>query len=154
MSHSTQPGSTANGALGHEPREVNIKLILFSTVIIVLVVLVACFVSVEIFDFLNAHSSPIDQTTSLTRPVETPPEPRVLEHPYEQYPVLRQTEDRVLNSYGWLDQKTGQVRVPVDRAIDLIAQRGLPAASDATASGAAKKTSAPHVTAQKENSGK
>ena len=39
---------------------------------------------------------------------------------------MRAAEDQILNSYGWVDQKKGVVRVPIARAIDLLAQRGLP----------------------------
>ena len=39
---------------------------------------------------------------------------------------LRATEDAILTTYGWVDRKGGIVRIPIDRAIDLLAQRGLP----------------------------
>jgi len=39
----------------------------------------------------------------------------------------RLNEEQTLNSYGYIDQKAGTVRIPIDRAMDLIAQRGLPA---------------------------
>ena len=32
-----------------------------------------------------------------------------------------------LNSYGWEDQHNGVVRIPVDRAMELMLQQGLPA---------------------------
>ncbi len=31
-----------------------------------------------------------------------------------------------LNTYAWVDKDAGVVRIPVDRAIDLLAQKGLP----------------------------
>lgn len=31
-----------------------------------------------------------------------------------------------LNSYGWVDQKNGVAHIPIERAMDLIVQRGLP----------------------------
>jgi hypothetical protein len=34
-------------------------------------------------------------------------------------------EEQTLNSYGWVDEKTGVVRVPIERAMQLLAQRGL-----------------------------
>src|SRR5437762_1164629 len=39
---------------------------------------------------------------------------------------LRATEDAVLTTYGWIDRKNGIVRIPIDRAMDLLLQRGLP----------------------------
>jgi hypothetical protein len=39
---------------------------------------------------------------------------------------LRAAEDADLNSYGWIDRNTGTVRIPIDRAMQLILERGLP----------------------------
>ncbi len=38
----------------------------------------------------------------------------------------RDREAAELESYGWIDRKSGIVRIPIDRAMDLLAQRGLP----------------------------
>jgi len=45
---------------------------------------------------------------------------------YEQLRDLRRTEDAALSSYGWVDRQTGVVRIPIDRAIDLVAEKGIP----------------------------
>ena len=37
-----------------------------------------------------------------------------------------ENEDNTLESFGWVDQKAGIVRIPIEQAIDLVAQRGLP----------------------------
>ncbi len=39
---------------------------------------------------------------------------------------LRSSEDQLLYKYAWVDQGKGVVTIPIDRAIDLLAQRGLP----------------------------
>ena len=39
---------------------------------------------------------------------------------------FRMQEEQTLNSYGWVDQQAGVVRIPIDRAMQLLAQRGLP----------------------------
>jgi hypothetical protein len=38
----------------------------------------------------------------------------------------RASEDRVLHQYSWINPDKGIVQIPVDRAMDLIVQRGLP----------------------------
>ncbi len=38
---------------------------------------------------------------------------------------FRLQEEQKLHSYGWADQQGGAVRIPIDRAMELIAQRGL-----------------------------
>ena len=35
-------------------------------------------------------------------------------------------EQQALDSYGWLDQKAGVVRVPIDQAMDVVLKNGLP----------------------------
>jgi len=45
---------------------------------------------------------------------------------YVQLRDLRSDEDRALSSYGWVDRKAGVVRIPIDRAIDLVAEKGIP----------------------------
>lgn len=41
--------------------------------------------------------------------------------------AFRSRENSELENYGWIDRKSGVVRIPIDRAMDLLAQRGLPA---------------------------
>jgi len=57
---------------------------------------------------------------------ETFPKP-VLEHSERlQFENLAREQDRILASYDWVDQKNGIARIPIDKAMDLLAQRGLP----------------------------
>jgi hypothetical protein len=55
-----------------------------------------------------------------------PPEPRLQSAPITDLKEMRAAEDKLLNGYGWVDQAHGVVRVPIDRAIEMLAQRGLP----------------------------
>jgi len=62
---------------------------------------------------------------------QTFPKP-VLEHSEQtQYTEELKKENEVLGSYDWVDQKNGVVRIPIDKAMDLLAQRGLPVVSQA-----------------------
>ena len=68
---------------------------------------------------------------------QTFPKP-VLEHSEQtQYLEELKKQNEVLGSYDWVDEKNGVVRIPIDRAIDLVAQRGLPVVSEADAARAA-----------------
>jgi hypothetical protein len=42
---------------------------------------------------------------------------------------IRLREEDILSTYGWVDQKSGVVRIPIDRAMDLLVERGLPVRS-------------------------
>jgi len=47
---------------------------------------------------------------------------------------VRLNEEQTLLTYGWVDQKAGTVRIPIERAMELIAQRGLPTRAQGEAS--------------------
>ncbi len=55
------------------------------------------------------------------------PEPRLQAEPVQDLQTWRAAEDHLLHSYGWIDQNAGVVRIPIERAMDLLATRGLPA---------------------------
>ncbi len=50
--------------------------------------------------------------------------------PGEALRELRATEESLLTTYGWSDRQRGIVHIPIDRAIDLTLQRGLPVRLD------------------------
>jgi hypothetical protein len=56
-----------------------------------------------------------------------PPEPRLQTNPRDDLRALRAHEDELLNSYGWVDKPAGIVRIPIEEAMKITAQRGLPA---------------------------
>ncbi len=62
---------------------------------------------------------------------ELPPEPRLQVLPAADLASVREREDAVLTTYGWIDRKSGLVRIPIDRAIDVLAERGLPTRAQA-----------------------
>ncbi|HLY41774.1 MAG TPA: hypothetical protein VKR52_11195 [Terracidiphilus sp.] len=45
--------------------------------------------------------------------------------------ALHERENLLLDNYSWIDQSKGTVRIPIERAMELIAQRGLPVAQPA-----------------------
>jgi hypothetical protein len=70
---------------------------------------------------------PADLTQGLQAPpAPTPPAPQLEALPAQTLDAYRAAEQQKLSSYGWVDRSTGSVRIPVDRAIELTAQRGLP----------------------------
>jgi hypothetical protein len=55
------------------------------------------------------------------------PSPRLqLDDGNQEIADLHSREDLLLNNYSWADQAHGKVRIPIDQAMELIAQRGLP----------------------------
>ena len=85
--------------------------------------------------YARKHQPPLNPlvtaTTSDTR-VVTPaevqsfPQPRLETDERNEIFGFRLQEEQKLHSYGWVDQNAGVVRIPIDRAMELIVQRGLP----------------------------
>jgi hypothetical protein len=53
-----------------------------------------------------------------------------LDDGHADFMALRQRQSEKLNSYEWVDRTNRIVRIPIERAIDLIALRGLPVATN------------------------
>lgn len=51
---------------------------------------------------------------------------------------FRDEEEHLLSSYGWVDQNTSVVRLPIDRAKALLLERGLPVRQEAAKPAAPK----------------
>lgn len=59
-------------------------------------------------------------------PTQRFPMPVVQVDPVADMNKFLEAEELELNSAGWIDQKAGIAHIPIERAIDLMAQRGLP----------------------------
>ena len=55
-----------------------------------------------------------------------PPAPRLQTNPWGDIADLRAAEAETLGSYGWVDRDRGVVRIPIERAIELLAERTTP----------------------------
>jgi hypothetical protein len=63
----------------------------------------------------------------VTRPMPTP---SLQTQPFKDIYMLREDEARKLQSYGWVDQDGGVVRIPVERAMEVMLERGFPVRTD------------------------
>jgi len=73
--------------------------------------------------------------SAVVRVREAPPEPRLQVTPESDLKQMRADEEQIMHQYAWLDPDKGIVRIPIERAMDLVAQRGLTAAANAPVSG-------------------
>jgi len=56
----------------------------------------------------------------------TGPQPVLLTNENAVLEEFRQKEDQTLDTYGWVDQNAGVVRIPIERAKELALERGFP----------------------------
>jgi hypothetical protein len=155
--HEPEKIDASQGYEASDVREGGIVIFLVAMAIFVVVTAVLCY---GVGKVINAHLKGEDGSpTRWTRTVDvqqlgnmpsnpelqnkvaeitqTFPTPRVqTDDGNQDIATLHAHEDILLDNYTWIDRSKGTVRIPIDRAIELVAQQGLPVAP-------AVKTSAP-----------
>ena len=59
----------------------------------------------------------------------------------------------LIESYGWVDQKQGIVRVPIKRAMELLVERGLPVKDEAKVNTGNERSPEPETLEAEKNPG-
>jgi hypothetical protein len=74
--------------------------------------------------FGNYSSQPASGAppTALEMEPQVLPQPHLQLHEHLDLERKRQAEDAILTSYGWVDRKAGVVRIPIERAMELVAE--------------------------------
>ena len=129
-----------NPAVSHEESDVPIKpLVMFAFYLAVAVGVVSVLMYL-LFNFFEDQAVSTDGPPSPLAAERQllPPEPRLQlapskegqdkpdlrEHPLEELKAMRAEEETNLKQYGWVDEKAGQVRLKIDRAKELLIQKG------------------------------
>ncbi len=79
------------------------------------------------FDAEQARRFVPQYPLAITQEQELPPEPRLQTNPREDLREMRASEDALLATYGWVDKNAGVVRIPIEQAMQIVLERGLPA---------------------------
>jgi len=142
---------------GFEQEDLSSRSALYFLAGLVLVGLVVYLIVFGMYRFLDsyerAHQPPLspmatpqaDTRTVTHEDTQTFPQPRLEENERTQLRQFIEDQDRKLATYDWLDKDRGTVRIPIDRAMELIEQRGLPIHAEvaSSAQSSAAKNSAP-----------
>ena len=117
----------------HEVTDVDPRAIARSGAILAGTIVVTLLLVYGFMEYLSARRAKLDVPVSpLARP-QIPPIPRLQVNPAEELAAMRAREEEILNSYGWIDREEGLVRIPIARAKELLAERGLPARAESEA---------------------
>ena len=124
-----------NSPRAYESSEVSTgKLFAFALGVVGLI-LAGVLASAFVFHFFVEHqtmgppASPFEDSRAM------PPELRLQTTAPLDLKAYHAEQDKVLSEYGWVDQQAGVVRIPVDRAMDLLLQKGYPVQGKAPANG-------------------
>jgi hypothetical protein len=111
----------------HEQRDVDvvnlgmIGLLLFTMIAIALLV---CWMTLRSFTRAQANKTPLRQMQA--EEATKFPQPRLITRPGHERQQNDLREETLLQSYGWIDRKSGVAHIPIERAMELLLERGLP----------------------------
>jgi hypothetical protein len=127
MSDSTPPPSMNNK---YEERDTNVRMvfILIAALMGTLIASIALSAVMHKVFLVAFHRYENHRIMSpMAQMHRMPPEPRLQPDPTIDMVHFREQEDSLVSNYGWVDSQNGRVRIPVSRAMAIIADRGLPA---------------------------
>jgi hypothetical protein len=126
-------GRPRRAGAGYETRDANAKWIFGIVAFLLIAGLIMHFVLAGVMERLGKTAYPTDALNGTRRGPEATLQaqagPRLQISPAVDLKNFRAGEEAELNSYGWIDRTAGVVRIPVERAMDLLLQRGLPVRS-------------------------
>lgn len=125
---SKHPSGNKDRRTGYERRDVDPGAVGLVGVILVFglqVITIGCAVFYQLTAFRTERAEgPLTVPVPENRTSFPPPE--LESHPAQALSRLRQAEEKVLGSYGWIDSRRGVVRIPVEQAMSLAVRRGFP----------------------------
>jgi hypothetical protein len=129
MEHAHSGREIDNPTTHHEESDVNVRGVVGFAVALVIVALVLHVAVYLLYRFYarGAENLRPDYPMSVQQQDELPAMPRLQTNPRQDLRDLRAQEDAILSTYGWADRNAGEVRIPIDQAMKLTLQRGLPA---------------------------
>lgn len=121
MSEQKHGGGGQHGSVGqYEKQDIDARPITVSLIVLGVVCLVVIALTGVFFAMLE------NREVSTERRVEDvqPPEPRLQIQERSDMDAVRTIESEELSSYGWEDKANGVVRIPLDRAKQIVVERG------------------------------
>jgi hypothetical protein len=118
-----------NPEVVHEESDVNVRAILGFGAGLLAVGVVIQLLMALLFSVYTKQAAQVPRAFPLSAEYQQqpPPEPRLQAHPEEDMRQLRAQEDAILQGYGWIDKSSGVARIPIEEAMKIVVQRGLPA---------------------------
>lgn len=126
----TTPQGSPQG--GYEKSDVRSKpIVIFGAILAAVMVLafVATYGMIRVLGWWDRPRLETPASPLATR--AAPPEPRLQVQAPKDLKTLQATEQEVLTTYAWVSKEAGIARIPIERAMQLVLERGLPPAKGA-----------------------
>ncbi len=122
--------------VSYEPRDLGGRAII---VFLIVLVISTAILALVVWGYYRWHIGQLKQAPASTSAQVARGMPNTQPDPTKRFPrpvlqpddvadmdQMRAREDEILNSYAILDQKSGTARIPIEEAMKLVVQKGLP----------------------------
>ncbi len=110
----------------HETRDADIRKLTYLALGILALIIFGFVVTEIVFYALVGRQKLTPPRALFTAGAQMPPPPRLQEFVGVELQGYLREQNHILDSYGWVDRNAGKVRIPIDRAMSLLLQQGLP----------------------------
>jgi hypothetical protein len=150
-----------NHGTAYETEDFSVPAIIASLVALGVIGIAVYFIVLGMYKFLDRYEAehvsenPMVAAEPDTRKATDPqveatfPNPRLQKNDVKDMREQIEAEENLLERYSWVDESAGTVRIPIERAIELTAERGLPVRQAAPPANAPPAKAAPASKAAK-----
>jgi hypothetical protein len=126
MSDTEHPPASTD--VGYETTDVNPRTLLAWVAGLACMIMLSVVAAWVFFDVLAGYARRADPKISPLAATEKgpPPDPKLISDEPHDLASVRREEAQVLDSYGWIDRGRGLIHIPIGRAMELLAEEGLP----------------------------
>jgi hypothetical protein len=119
---------SASEARGYELRDANTGAVLGFLAFLAVVLAATLFGTWLVFRFFDYASRQPNPGSAFGGVRQVPAGPLLQVNPRQDLLKTYADEQALLENYSWEDRKSGTVRLPIDRAMDLLLKKGVPVA--------------------------
>ena len=124
------PQEKSAASRGYETHDANVRGVFNFLVFLGTGLVVSALICWGLFRYFSRHetgpapASPFAETRQMSLG------PQLQVNPREDWLKYREQQEQSLETFGWENRGAGTVRVPIERAMELLVQKGLPVQSD------------------------
>jgi hypothetical protein len=128
---------------GYEKTDASPRSLVHFALTMAAILVATCLALIWLFKHFQKTQNPgsvVAAPFAAERPLPSPP--RIQANPGADMQSYSESQQNLLNTYGWIDRQNGVVRMPIDRAMELLLERGLPTRSAGTPEASPEKGNA------------
>ena len=126
-SHGAPPPSP-----GYETRDANPRGVFGFLIVLSIVLVFTAIACWGMFKYFSASRASLTPSSPFSNMRQLPAGPQLQVNPRQDLLNFRAQQERELESYSWENKEDGTVRMPIERAMDLLLKKGLPVAPGAS----------------------